>query len=156
MSTSVVTSNKATLELTAGELRALGEVGTLTPGAVLARASDPASPLHRHFTWDDTEAAEKFRLIQAGMLIRRARVTILQGSGETTSVRAFVSLQAERANGGGSRLTESVLASEALTASMLITAKMELAAFRRKYGQLSLLSGVIAAIEALEAELPAH
>lgn len=36
--------------------------GRLTPAEVLEEARNPESPLHDQFTWDDTEAAEKYRL----------------------------------------------------------------------------------------------
>lgn len=149
MSVEIVSSNKTALQLSDSAIRELAS-GKFTARDVLDSARDPASVLHRYFEWDDGEAAEKFRLIQAHGLIRRARVTIVQASGETSSVRAFVSLSSERVAGGGYRSTERVLASEALTAGMLTTAKLELASFRRKYGQLSQLAGVLDAIERLE------
>jgi len=42
----------------------------LTPELVLADASDPASPLHDEFDWDDTTAAHAYRIEQARRLIR--------------------------------------------------------------------------------------
>jgi hypothetical protein len=48
--------------------------GTLTPDIVVEVARDPASPLHRYFTWDDAEAAASYRLEQARTLIRSVRV----------------------------------------------------------------------------------
>ncbi len=64
--------------------------GALFPQDILNDARNPNSPLHPMFTWDDTEAANAFRLIQAKAVIRvavrftgplhveskRARVTI--------------------------------------------------------------------------------
>jgi hypothetical protein len=44
--------------------------GTLTPSIVLDEARDPDSPLHHRFEWDDGAAAEKWRLHQAGNLLR--------------------------------------------------------------------------------------
>jgi len=44
--------------------------GTLTPEVVVEEASDPEHPLHHRFTWDDTEAARKWRLHEAGNLLR--------------------------------------------------------------------------------------
>lgn len=49
--------------------------GVLTPQAVVDEATNPASPLHVAFDWDDTSAAAKYRLIQAGRLIKRIKVT---------------------------------------------------------------------------------
>jgi len=44
--------------------------GELTPPIVVEEASDPAHPLHHRFEWDDTEAAIKYRLLQAQQLLR--------------------------------------------------------------------------------------
>jgi hypothetical protein len=50
------------------------EDGIIQPETVVATAADPSSPLHQHFTWDETEAAYQFRLVQARSLIRRVSV----------------------------------------------------------------------------------
>src|SRR6185312_2039420 len=52
------------------------ENGRLIPSDVVSAARDPESPLHSHFTWDDAEAAEQYRLDQARTLIRSVRVEI--------------------------------------------------------------------------------
>lgn len=44
--------------------------GVLTPDGVVKDARDPKSPLHEHFTWDDSLAAHQYRLDQARTLIR--------------------------------------------------------------------------------------
>src|SRR5262245_31235230 len=44
--------------------------GALTPEIVVEEAADPMHPLHHRFTWDDTEAARKWRLHEAGSLLR--------------------------------------------------------------------------------------
>jgi len=46
--------------------------GELRPEAVLEDARNPNSPLHDYFTWDDKEAADQLRLLQARALIRVA------------------------------------------------------------------------------------
>lgn len=46
----------------------------LTPETVLEEARCEASPLHEHFEWDDSVAAEKHRLQQAGHLLRSLEV----------------------------------------------------------------------------------
>lgn len=59
----------------ARELRRLSQGGIITPAQVVEHARDPESVLHQYFEWDDTEAARRFRLVQAGNLISRVRVT---------------------------------------------------------------------------------
>jgi hypothetical protein len=62
--------------------------GHLTAEQVVEQARDESSPLHAHLTWDDNEAAAKYRLIEARDLIRRVRVHIVpQGPRAELSVR---------------------------------------------------------------------
>lgn len=63
--------------------------GILTPDAVVEAASDPGSPLHDYFEWDDTEAARKYRLDQARTLIRVVRVDV-QTTTHAISTVAYV------------------------------------------------------------------
>lgn len=50
--------------------------GNLTHEMVLADAQDPSSPLHDYFEWDDTKAAQAWRIEQARLLVRSVRVVI--------------------------------------------------------------------------------
>jgi hypothetical protein len=61
---------------------------TLIPEEVVAAAKNPNNPLHTQFTWDDTEAAAKYRLEEARSLIRSISVLITPNQTEPT--RAFV------------------------------------------------------------------
>jgi len=59
------------------ELNALaGRSGKLTPEQVIEAAEDESSPLHGCFTWDDTEAAAKWRIEEARELIRSVHIEI--------------------------------------------------------------------------------
>lgn len=44
--------------------------GIVTPKEVLNKARNKRSPVHKYFDWDDSSAAEKYRLDQARALIR--------------------------------------------------------------------------------------
>lgn len=68
--------------------------GELTPGAVVQVARDPKHPLHNRFEWDDSVAAEKYRLDQARQLIRVVKVTETRGN-ELLRTREFVSVHRE-------------------------------------------------------------
>ena len=58
---------------------------------VLEDARDESSPLHQYFEWDDGDAAESFRLLQAQALVRRVTVTVLRPEDSVpVRVRAFV------------------------------------------------------------------
>ena len=70
-------------------LRIRSERGTLSPATVLDDARPADSPLHNRFEWDDSVAGEKYRLGQAGELIRSVRVSFNTPTGVET-VRQFV------------------------------------------------------------------
>lgn len=115
---------------------AAGNGGLLTEESVLEAARTPNSPLHDHFTWDDGEAAERWRLEQARRLIMRVKVSIVQKDNKPVRVREFVSLPSDRvavAGAGGYRQTVDVLGDDAMRAEMLKAAARELRAFRSKY-----------------------
>lgn len=57
-------------------LLALEQDGRLVPADVVEAARDPRSPLHSHFEWDDSTAAEKYRIEQARTLIRSVKVEV--------------------------------------------------------------------------------
>lgn len=52
------------------------EAGGLTADRVLMDAKRPNSPLHSEFEWDDSIAADQFRVEQARALIRSVRVVV--------------------------------------------------------------------------------
>jgi hypothetical protein len=85
--------------------------GLLTVDAVLEAAADETNPLHKHFEWDDSKAANDYRRWQARALIARCRIVI--ESRDDVAVRAFVSLPSDRLNeGGGYRYRTDVLDNE--------------------------------------------
>jgi hypothetical protein len=58
-------------------VRALeNDEGNVEPEEVVARARDPASPLHSHFEWDDAAAAHRDRLQTARRLIGSVRMSV--------------------------------------------------------------------------------
>ena len=60
----------------ADRLRLLEVENNLDPVAVVEDARDPTSPLHGFFEWDDTAAAQQYRLGQARQLIRRVKIEV--------------------------------------------------------------------------------
>lgn len=91
--------------------------GILKIEDVLEEAKDESSILHKHFEWDNTAAAEQYRRQQARVLIQRCKISLVET--EPIKIRAFVSLPADRENGGGYRLTSEVVSDETLKAEML-------------------------------------
>jgi hypothetical protein len=69
-------------------LRIFTERGRLTAADVVAEATPADAPLHSHFVWDDSEASQRYRLIQAAGLIRSHKVRIVtQTAAGTEEIR---------------------------------------------------------------------
>ena len=62
----------ADAEMVAGEIRDIGE--TATPEQIVEKAQDESTELHKCFEWDDTEAARKYRIVQASDIVRHLYV----------------------------------------------------------------------------------
>lgn len=84
--------------------------GVLLVDDVLAAAQDEDNILHRHFEWDDSEAAKQYRREQARSLIQKCKITV--GDSTPVHVRAFVSLPSDRDSGGGYRMVADVMAND--------------------------------------------
>jgi hypothetical protein len=125
--------------------------GQLRPDVVVAAARDETSPLHDSFEWDDSEAAEHWRLHQARMLIRAVVTYEPAKNGSMVPQRVFVSLTSDREkDGAGYRLTSAVLSDEDRRVELLRDARAEMLSFREKYRRLSELADVFTAMEAVE------
>jgi len=74
--------------------------GRLEPDTVVKAASNPRSPIHDRFTWDDTEAAQKLRIIEARALIRSVKLVVVDRS-VTFSIPKYVRDPGARANEQG-------------------------------------------------------
>lgn len=117
--------------------------GVLTPEALLTAAKKKTSALHSQFHWDDAEAAHLHRLDQAAGIIRRVTVYITMPEHKEIHVRAYVSLPETR----GYQRTVEVLNNKQQREQLLAMALRELAAFKRKYAELSELTAVFDAME---------
>lgn len=120
--------------------------GHLPPEVVVAAAQAPASPIHRAFEWDDTKAADAYRLAQAAQLIR-AVVIEMDATHAPVVVRAFVSVTGDDTARTYQGIQE-VLRHDAMRDELLRAAGRELGAWRRKYEVLAELSAVFEAIDA--------
>jgi len=65
--------------------------GSITPANVVDFARPPSSPLHRFYDWDDSSAAEKYRLLQASAMIRRVMVFVEQ-DGQRVPARVYLNV----------------------------------------------------------------
>lgn len=133
-------------------LRRTAADGILQPRAVVEAARDPESPLHPEFEWDDTDAAEKWRLYQARNLINVVVRYVDAGHGKQIACRVYASLTSDRQGEGGYRLVTDVLADSALRQQLLADARADMKRFRDKYRDLEELADVFEAMEATEQE----
>lgn len=66
-----------------------GQKDALLPEDVVDAARNPNSTMHSFFEWDDSEAAAKFRLVQARWLIRSVEIVVERHDAKTTIAPAF-------------------------------------------------------------------
>lgn len=136
------------------QLEALKEIarrggGLLRPAAVVEAAKDEESPLHGAFEWDDGEAAQKYRLLQAQTLIRSFKVEI-ERNGQTHTVPVFIGISTDRTGEKSDnpyRLLEQVAKKPDLMAVAVQDALDQLEAVRNRYAHLQELADVWAAID---------
>ncbi len=129
------------------ELKAIAknDGGVLRPERVVDFARDPTTALHAAFTWDDSEAAEAWRLHQARNIIR-VSVQVVERAGKPLTVPVFVSLQADRNAGGGYRETYAVMGDKDTRAALLAEARRDMEAFEERFAMFEELAEVLAAM----------
>jgi len=130
------------------ELRRIAEAngGQLRPSDIVKAARAASSPLHSQFEWDDSEAAEQYRIWQARQLLRVTVEYIGEGD-EAVPVRVFVSLSTDRrGDGSGYRVTTAVMSDPDYRRQLLADALEEMKRFEKKYADLKELAAVIAAM----------
>lgn len=110
------------------------EHGSLTPALVVDVATDPKHPLHDRFEWDDTTAARKWRLEQAGQLLR---VTFRPDPDKPVDLRAFVAVKGEDSATADYVPTEEA-ATNPFTAELMLRAmKRDWQTFKRRYDHMA-------------------
>lgn len=127
-------------------LAALEARGRLTPETVVSDAQAKDSPLHPLFEWDDAKAAERYRIQQAGHVIRCVTVeTEQQGDDTPKVIRAFVPI----AEAEGPRYVDTVraLGDADMRRQVLARAHAELDSVSRKWRELQELADVVDAID---------
>lgn len=121
--------------------------GKLTVDNTLADATDPASPLHPRFEWDDTIAGHEYRRIQARDLIQSFRVTVETPESELVRVRAFV----HEPEVSSYAPVGDVMDDHERRTQLLERMKRDMLVFRKRLVNYSEFTGVVVAIdEALE------
>lgn len=132
------------------ELAHLADKGMLKPGKVIEYAKDETTHLHKCFEWDDSKAAEKYRLDQARKQISMY-VMVIESPKGPVQIRAFQSLPSDRTSGGGYRKTTDILQDQELVAELVTSAMKDLAIVRSRYEAVSALAPVWEAADAVAA-----
>lgn len=124
--------------------------GRLAPADVVDAARDPASPLHSHFTWDDSEAAEKYRLMQARTLIRTVKLEITIRDVPLSVVGYVRDPEADAKTAGYRNVAQLRTEEDAARAAIVDEMKRVSNAVRRAKG-LAIVLGVTEDIEQIDA-----
>jgi hypothetical protein len=117
--------------------------GILRPADVVVFARDPQTALHAEFEWDDSKAADQYRLEQARLIIR---CTVRIVSEDSPPIRAYVSLQTDRRAGDSYRALEDALSDPELRKQLLAQALREADSWRLRYERLVELQPICRAI----------
>ena len=134
---------KADAEAVYKEITALGD--TFSPEEIVEAAKDEATELHKCFEWNDSVAAEKYRLHQARMIF--TQLVVRTETSDNTPVAVRVISSASVAN--VYTPTKMLVKSDTEYADLLERAKRELQAFKQKYATVVELQEIFTAIDAL-------
>lgn len=122
------------------------DLENITPQAVLERAKDENSELHKCFEWDNDVAAEKYRTIQAGNVIR---MLYIEPKGEDAPPVRVLSRTSDTVY----QPTRTFLTNATEYEDLLKRALSELESFRKKYETLSELEQVFEQIDLINAQI---
>lgn len=125
----------------ADEIMAMGD--EVSPAQILDKARDAGTELHKCFDWDDTSAAEKYRLCQARQIVHHLVVKTVSDEHEKPSVRLFHKSE----NTGGYKPITLVVRDQTEYEKLLERAMTELRAFKAKYHSLSELEEILALVD---------
>lgn len=125
--------------------------GYLKPEDIVEEARKKSNRLHDYFIWDDTEAAQQYRIWQARHLI--AVLVVVRSddkSDDPLTVRAYAHMKEDDENKDAGPHYVNVM--EGMTdlgmrERILADALKELASFRRKYADLKELAAIFAAMD---------
>lgn len=127
------------------EIQQIGE--EVKPEQVVDKARDETSELHKCFEWNDTDAAEKYRLIQARDVIRHLIVIRRDDEKEDEPVQFRVMMKNERTYESGYKQTIVMVRDEDEYRKLLEQAYAELHSFKQKYSCLSELAEILELID---------
>ena len=122
--------------------------GLLTAKHILKAAKAKRSPLHPHFEWDDTAAAEKYRQAQASYLLRVVVVAAAEDEEPFKPVRAFVTVgDDDEAQPRTFTHIRAAMRDDGLREQVLARARKEVRAWRQRYDGFREFSELFAVID---------
>jgi len=132
--------------------------GSVTSQSFLEYSRPGESETHSMFEWDDTIAAEKYRLRQAGAIINQLEVKLEFENSPTheaeikvVPIKAFMNVSAKAPTEAGVFVNAvAVQQEDEYRNTVLQNALSELRAFQRKYSNFSEFSKVFDAIKEIE------
>lgn len=130
---------KADANLVAQEIM---NIENATPQNILETAKNPDSELHKCFTWDNTVAAEKWRLYEARQVVCSLAIAKKEDSREPTNIRIL-----HKTDGNGYKPIQFIVQQKGEYEKLLQRAFEELRAFKTKYSSLSELEEIMSLID---------
>ena len=122
---------KADADKCANEIMSLGE--DVSPAQIVEYARNPNAELHRCYTWNDAEAAHKYRIYEARQVVCNLIVHKENGEKqEPTPIRLF-----HKAENGHYKPLALIVRNEDEYQSLLRQCKEALESIKRKYSSLS-------------------
>ena len=145
----ILKRDTAKSKIVADRLEAISAKRKLTPKAVVDDARPANSPLHRYFTWNNGEAAEKYRLWEARELIMSVNVTFIGPKGDRRKTRAFVSVSDGGEEGARQHYmpTENAMQRFDMRQQLLERALRDAETWRLRYQTLTELAEIFEAID---------
>lgn len=134
---------KADAQKVADEISSIGL--SVKPEEIVDKARDESTELHKCFEWDDTKAAEKFRLHQARQIVCNLIVREVNDTQKEREIRVFYKTD----NTDGYKPITYIMRDEDEYQKLLSRAVSELKSFQKKYSTLKELEGVWEAINPL-------
>lgn len=125
--------------------------GAVTSKNVLEESRRKSAALHKCFEWDNTKAAERYRLMQAHTIINAVHVVYESDEGQIEAP-AVVNISMRRCEEGSFVSHAIALADTTMRGIVLSRALNELKTFKEKYASLQELSKVIEAVDKVEEE----
>lgn len=132
----------ADANLVAQEIISIGE--TATPAQIVDKAKNENTELHKCFDWNDTTAAEKYRLFQARQVVCHLVIQRPESENDKPPVRYLHIVDTD--NGRAYKATELIMQVKSEYDRLLEQAYAELKTFKTKYHTLSELEEILALI----------